>query len=919
MKDRYLHSCFIVCFVAILTIFFIPCDVDAVIGNCHSYTYWMLSGKEYKDVSFGKLQALLNKMMYKGFKYGPNIRIGELPVKLESGDVVTFGDKHSGFVIKRNTFSHIRKTAIQTIDKSDNNSLLSSSYTYAIDTSRLHSYPSDYIIELLKQGATQTAIDKKQSVNPPRIGFYVYAGTFQGLYNRIPKYINLPVTIWKQPLKLVIKKDKPEFIQGDIAHFSAHLSYSHLTATFDVTNITKIFWKPDFVNNGNINTAQLEQPQYTIEAVAPKISRPWGLADDFAKQKYKGRLYHSFDKYRAYTTLIVKPAKPISSKSTGSGTAAVPPINLSPGRIGAFSETEEKDNYPEDIQRLFVDPPTKTTTVGIPVAFRASLWFKNGSEADVTDKASWTGAPGGVFTPTKRGTFTVKAAYGEYSESATIHVRDATGTVYDGKPPISHADDVNANVPKAGQGDYKWYVLCNKKSGDVVYSKYPDPIRHHIMAGPFPGPRTSEKWIMGNCPRARCTTDGQCAKGPAKGGKWHVVCNKKTGAITFTKHRPSSLNFRLMAGGFRGEPEARLWQEQNCPMGRCDSSGQCAESPIAVRPGQRGWYVTCYLPTGNIEVGKKPINYSTNKVLAGPYLGEPDARLWVDQNFPSWRCDNHGSYVEDGFSELSATVGKPKKNTKEKSEFAEIGGKSTRKIIRESSDATIMSHGGQKGFSLHNFDNNLDNIMGKEFQKKRAAQKKEAQEFLNEFSKKTLQQAQNYYNKSSGGSPPTDTTLLPSGDNSSDTGLNSGDDSSGTGLNWDACVKKFCPICGDDDYSFMGVSTDSQCEDCKTKNRKLIDSCSKGGSAAQRPDADYKSFEKYYVYLCIKRRWNQWSKVWEERFKCHCVGPGKVRPTGYIRCERYSGPHTMVQCEFNEAECADYWEGKTRIRPCKKW
>ena len=311
-----------------------------------------------------------------------------------------------------------------------------------------------------------------------------------------------------------------------------------------------------------------------------------------------------------------------------------------------------------DVRRLFIDPPTRTIRAKNTVQLRAFIWYEDGSEEEVTERASWKGAPGGVFTNDKPGTYIIAASHESYTGSATIIVQEAPWTVYDGKPPISDADDVNANVPKPGPGDYKWYVLCNKKSGDVVYGKYPDPIWHHTMAGPFPGPRTAEKWIMDNCPRARCTTGGECAKGPAKGGKWHVVCNKKTGAITFTKHRPGSLNLRVMAGGFRGEPEARLWQEQNCPMGRCDSSGRCARSPVAVRPSQGGWYVTCYLPTGNIEIGKKTISYSSNKVLAGPYLGEPDARLWVDQNCPSWRCDSHGRCLSGGFREIGQDDGR---------------------------------------------------------------------------------------------------------------------------------------------------------------------------------------------------------------------------------------------------------------------
>ncbi|MBT8490932.1 MAG: hypothetical protein KJN62_07780, partial [Deltaproteobacteria bacterium] len=74
MKDRHLRSCFMVCFAAILTMLILPRTVDAVIGNCHSYTYWMLSGDEHRDVDFNRLQTLLRRMMYEGVSYGPNAR-----------------------------------------------------------------------------------------------------------------------------------------------------------------------------------------------------------------------------------------------------------------------------------------------------------------------------------------------------------------------------------------------------------------------------------------------------------------------------------------------------------------------------------------------------------------------------------------------------------------------------------------------------------------------------------------------------------------------------------------------------------------------------------------------------------------------------------------------------------------------------
>ncbi|MCD4718573.1 MAG: hypothetical protein K8S13_01755 [Desulfobacula sp.] len=404
-------------------------------------------------------------------------------------------------------------------------------------------------------------------------------------------------------------------------------------------------------------------------------------------------------------------------------------------------------------------------------------------------------------------------------------------------------------------------------------------------------------------------------KPPPDAWVWYVVCNKQYYNVVYTRHVDFTRHI-VIAGPFPGPREPAMWIEENCPSAKCNKSGKCSQD-TAVRGGP--WGIYCNTKTGLIVVTKTPEIH--HRKLADNFEALTEAQLWTDQHYPSWLCDHLGAYMENAFSELSSTVGRPVKSAKKKNDFAQIGGESTQKILQESSDATRMSHGGKKGFSFHNLDNSVDSIMGKEFREKRAAQKKEARQFSDEFLTRTTkdfydyqkkrivqqQSSKNNSNKPSGGIPTPETIPPP------------GDDSPDSGLDWDACIKKFCPICGDDDYSLMGVSTDSQCEDCKTKNKRLIDSCSKGGSAAQRPDADYKSFEKYYVYLCTKKSWNEWSKVWEERFDCHCVGPDKPRPAGYVHYEQYSGPHTLVQAEFKESECTRHWDGKTRIRAGKKW
>lgn len=284
---------------------------------------------------------------------------------------------------------------------------------------------------------------------------------------------------------------------------------------------------------------------------------------------------------------------------------------------------------------IWVDPDRITIQVGDTVHFKASIINDDGSEQDITTIAIWTPGPGGRFIGREAGTFIIKVEYSGLSGAATVNVEEEDRT--DWEPPISSADDTLANVPRPGPEDYTWYALCVKDKGEVVYGEETDPTRYIIMGGPFPGPRTAAKWIDDNCPRWRCNLDGTCATDPAIGGKWNVFCNTQTGAITLGKGQPGT-GKTILAGGFLGEPDARFWVDSNCPSWRCNTDGTCATEPA--RGGE--WMIICDKETGAVTIGKeKPfgLNYV---VMEGGFLGEPDARRWLEMNCPRWRCTADG-------------------------------------------------------------------------------------------------------------------------------------------------------------------------------------------------------------------------------------------------------------------------------------
>jgi hypothetical protein len=125
-------------------------------------------------------------------------------------------------------------------------------------------------------------------------------------------------------------------------------------------------------------------------------------------------------------------------------------------------------------------------------------------------------------------------------------------------------------------------------------------------------------------------------------GDWFVLCNTQSHGteVSTSSQVPGR---RMMAGPFLGEPEARSWVGSNCPSWRCTSSGACAQS-AAPGDGVGDWYVLCN-PQSR-AVGVSPNSQAPGqRVMAGPFLGEPEARTWMNTNCPSWLCDNNGACV----------------------------------------------------------------------------------------------------------------------------------------------------------------------------------------------------------------------------------------------------------------------------------
>jgi hypothetical protein len=305
------------CFITILIVFLIALSNSMIyaqysrqevekkngIKNCHSFTYWQLTGEVKGFINYQTLEALLkNKYLYKEINL-PSYVDYDKAIELEAGDVVTFGQKHSGYVISLGRISHFRVTLFHTILTEDHTLLPNAALIIPIEPENLWGYPHDYIAYLRKQGISQEEIDKKLYANPPTIGFYHPADTIKEIKS-IPAYSDFPVTVWKQPKKMEIYPPEQKITEDGKAYFKARLIYEKSSEIIDADKLTSVFWLPDFVDEGVVSGSSAGVGKHQIRAEATKIPKPWGLYDKFVQESYAGRLFHS--KYEAAATLIVE-------------------------------------------------------------------------------------------------------------------------------------------------------------------------------------------------------------------------------------------------------------------------------------------------------------------------------------------------------------------------------------------------------------------------------------------------------------------------------------------------------------------------------------------------------------------------------------------------------------------------------------
>ena len=92
-------------FLLLLCVVFWPASANAV-TVCHDYTLWDVTGSDYNKTNVASLRQRLKSLGYRRFPISPINKTAEVSKRLRAGDVLIFGEKHSGVVQRFQTIHH---------------------------------------------------------------------------------------------------------------------------------------------------------------------------------------------------------------------------------------------------------------------------------------------------------------------------------------------------------------------------------------------------------------------------------------------------------------------------------------------------------------------------------------------------------------------------------------------------------------------------------------------------------------------------------------------------------------------------------------------------------------------------------------------------------------------------------------------
>jgi hypothetical protein len=95
----------VICLSTVVLFLILALPVPAIVW-CHDYSLWRVTGEDAGNTSPAALRSRLGQLHYKKFPFTNAARLPQAQGKLRPGDVVIFGDAHSGVVNDRGLIDH---------------------------------------------------------------------------------------------------------------------------------------------------------------------------------------------------------------------------------------------------------------------------------------------------------------------------------------------------------------------------------------------------------------------------------------------------------------------------------------------------------------------------------------------------------------------------------------------------------------------------------------------------------------------------------------------------------------------------------------------------------------------------------------------------------------------------------------------
>jgi len=649
--------------------------VASAIQNCHDYTYYALTGEDGNMLSAGELRSRLAARGYTRYRYSASAAVGRVDEKqrYRPGDVLLFGDSHSGFVNTAGTIDHYFQNFV-------GNSLpRKSEVVDPRDLDYQKTFLKGWTVErILKEHRNyrEDQIEIWRKREPDTVGFVESWGQVTKDVGQVSLAVRRAGSgKGAVSVQIVSRGGLPPFGTA-----SAGVSYRLASDTLN--------WA-----DGELGTRSVEVEILNSDAEPGDLGLMLGVAVRSGNARP--------DRWPE-TTLVINraPARRDRDQMGGEISFVEDVVNAAPGdrqvrlivtRDG-FSKGEVTVEYQSQAgsarpgidytsvagKLTWAESDTAIRSIDVPIVAGSGV----GAAASFTVTLA---NPSGGAQIVRPATVTVnlqRAAPAAPGQALAGGSRPGTaaGGTSERSPPAAAQQAERKDCRHLRLSPDAVQIGPGRQLGFSAIAVFSDGSETDVtgLASWQPGPantysaplevRFNERVIVtalwDHC-EGRATVDLQAPawtpplshaddRRPGQPGTepwrptWYVLCDR-SGRVVYGEDTSPAL-FGIIDGPFMGPRRAEQWIRENCPRTVCTiegTRGLCArEPPVAATGGDNTYHALCD-PTGRVVISRSS-SLPGHALMSPALVGETGARWWIEQNCPSWTCTSGGACSRAG-------------------------------------------------------------------------------------------------------------------------------------------------------------------------------------------------------------------------------------------------------------------------------